>query len=220
MRRFFIFLLVVIPSLTIAQRNFTNIDFRDGIYLKYEDFQLNDPLLPQEVYTPLDKNDPEFFTKLFELTSFRYENENGELVNVFTDEVFGLCANGNPYVQAGGGFYKIMVLGKLSYFLINDVQSGFKPQVGLAAGSFGTAAGVSIPVGGYSNEMRSFIFEFQSGEIKEMTPQNVAEFIKDDEQLYQQFMNLKRRERNVAMYIYVRKYNEKYPVSFPDKKEG
>lgn len=182
-------------------------EFYEGVYLSFEDFRNNNPLPKEEIISTVDREDPAFYRKLFNTRSFRFFNESGAPENVFTEDVFGIAVRGEPFIMFGGQFRKIMVLGMLSYFAPGagdpEVQPGFAY----------TGEGQSAVLGG--DGFRQIIFNFETGEFTDLTPEAVADFIEDAPSLHREFLQLKRKEQRKAMYAFIQRYNKANPIYFP-----
>ena len=61
-------------------------------------------------------------------------------------------------------------------------------------------------------ELRQFIFDSQTNKIVDFNVKNMELLLKNDAELYAEFMKLKKRKKADSIFIYLRKYNEKYPL--------
>ena len=64
-------------------------------------------------------------------------------------------------------------------------------------------------------ELRQFFFDTQTNIVQELTVKNMEQFLKEDNELYNQFIALKKREKANSVFVYLRKYNEKHPLYLP-----
>jgi hypothetical protein len=66
-----------------------------------------------------------------------------------------------------------------------------------------------------TREIRQYLFDFYSGEIVEYSIDKMEEYLKRDEVLYKEFMELSKKKKKEFAFKYMRLYNEKHPVYFP-----
>ena len=186
----------------------SDFQFKDGIYLKFKDFKNNNPVTPSEIISTVSRDDPSFYRKLFNTRSFRIFNKEGKSISVFTEDVFGIAVDGEPFLMFGGRFRKIMVLGMLSYFAPGAGEPEIQPRFGDAEG------GLRQP----GESFRQVIFHFETGEFNNLDEESVAHFISDAPKLYDEFTALKRKEQRKQMYSYIQKYNKANPIYIPLRK--
>ena len=48
--------------------------------------------------------------------------------------------------------------------------------------------------------------------VKDFTVASMEEILKNDKDLYAQFMSLKKKEKSNSIFIYLRRYNERHPL--------
>ncbi|HXU27670.1 MAG TPA: hypothetical protein VN698_10590, partial [Bacteroidia bacterium] len=79
-------------------------------------------------------------------------------------------------------------------------------------GGYGMGGGM-VPV--KQNETHEFLLDFKTGDVTECTPTNLELILSRDMPLYEQYMKIKKRKRKDFMILYIRKYNNEHPISFP-----
>jgi len=62
------------------------------------------------------------------------------------------------------------------------------------------------------DEMRQFVFDTQTNKVYDFNVKNMEMLLKNDSDLFIQFMALKKRKKADSIFIYLRKYNEKHPL--------
>ena len=199
--------------------SFTN-DFtlKEGIYFTYSDFRKNNPVPKEAIVSKEDKTQLDFISKTlndFKEIALSYKGENG---NVEVKKLWGFCQNNTVYINYQNKFYRIPVFGNISNFL-GTVEvtyynnNGMYGGMGIGMGGYGGMMGSSMPI--KQRETRQFIFDFYSGDIMDYTINNVEILLSRDLKMYEEFMQLKKRKRKDMMMLYIRKYNNAHPVSFP-----
>ncbi len=122
-------------------------------------------------------------------------------------QVFGYCQNRSVYINFNKDFNKLNVIGTLCYFTatVNNINGSRDPM------DYNYAINTS------ANELHQFVFDTRTNKVLDFNVKNMEELLKDDIELYTVFMKLKKREKNDAIFIYLRKYNENHPFYLPAK---
>ena len=74
----------------------------------------------------------------------------------------------------------------------------------------------------YSNnvvnkEVRQFILDFETGKVLDFEVKEIESILIRDAKLYDEFAALSARKQKQLKFVYLRKYNERNPIYFPDK---
>ena len=219
------FILISVAGLAQTDSvSFTN-DFvlKEGVYFSYTDFRKNTPLPKDSIVSKADKTELDFLLKTvsdFKEFNFSY---NGNKEKAETKKLWGFCQNNTIYINYQGKFYRIPVFGNISNFLGTiEVYNNYNSYGGMYGGMGMGYGGGMMGGGGYiptkQRETRQFILDFYSGEIMDYNLNNVEMLISRDLKLYEEYMQLKKRKRVDMMMLYVRKFNNAHPVSFPVSK--
>ncbi len=190
---------------------------KEGIYFSYSDFRKNNPIPKDAIVSKEDKTQLDFISKTlndFKEITLSYNGENGK---VEVKKLWGFCQNNTVYINYQSKFYRIPVFGNISNFL-GTIEVTYYNNNGMSMGmgmgmGYGGMMGSSMPV--KQRETRQFIFDFYSGDIMDYTLNNVEMCLSRDLKMYEEFLQLKKRKRKDMMMLYVRKYNNAHPVSFP-----
>ena len=79
-----------------------------------------------------------------------------------------------------------------------------------------TSVGFNDPMGYGLNrtvdELRQYVFDTQTNKAFDFNVKNMEILLKNDTDLYNQFMALKKREKPDVIFVYLRKFNEKHPL--------
>jgi hypothetical protein len=186
-------------------------DFRlyEGIYLSYQDFRYNWPIPKEKIKTTISKDQLDFYTKTVEDDYINYVERDGSLTRVKTDDIWGYCQNNSIYVQHEHHFFRIPVFGAISYFVgtveVINYSGIYEP--------FTTSPVSTTPV--KTQEMRQYLLDFYSGEMALFSVDKLEFFLKRDEILYKEYMQLGRKKKRDLASRYIRLYNDKHPVYFP-----
>lgn len=209
MMRFAVTVLMLVLSQAVFSQQLVKYDqyfnLHEGIYLSFKDLQNNLPIPKSAIETKYDPNSQDFYYDLLGEGSVKIRLQNDSMAEVRTQAIWGFCRNGNVYVNYSDDFYRIPVLGSISHFVatVEVIETGYyDPWYGQ-------------PATNTRNELRQFMLDFDTGRIYDYTIENFINLLKKDDQLYREFMNLKKRHQRQKMFIYLRRYNEAHPIYFP-----
>jgi len=198
-------------------------EFKDGIYLSYDEFINNTPSYNIEKVQVKEK-DTHFFNKK-KIKSIKYRDKYGKKQKIDIKDVWGICINKVPYIQYqiqqtktrnsiglikrvytyNGDFTRIRILGNICHFNIEDIFT--HPSDGYFDGS-GMADTKLVSV--------QKILKVETGEVRDFTPINLKDFIKDDSALYKHYIE-NDEERDQKIFLYLQKYNERNPYTLVAK---
>lgn len=203
--------LIVILKLQSQDSVMYTRDFRlyEGIYTSYKEFRYNWPIDKDKIVTNLPKDQLDFFSKLTESDIIEYKERDGSLEKIKTEKIWGYCQNNVIFINQDKNFFRIPVFGAISNFIgtveVVSYSRGYDPFM-------------NTPINSTANktrEIRQYLFDFYSGEIVEYSIDKMEEYLKRDEVLYKEFMELSKKKKKEFAFKYMRLYNEKHPVYFP-----
>jgi len=185
-------------------------EFREGIYLRFDDFRNNNPVAKNSIISKFNKSDTEFLSTVLDEKTFSYKDQNDSTRIVNTEEVWGFSRNGAIFIRIEDGFNRIAVLGSISHFVatITVYYNGmnnpfFNPYYGPS----------TMPT--TTQEMHQMILDFKTGRTTDFTQENLEIILQRDQKLFDEFSNLKKSQKKDLLFVYLRKYNEKHPIFFP-----
>lgn len=214
--RFLLFLFILASSKSIAQQVVQyepGFNFREGIYLTFDQFRENNPIPNENIVTKLNRNDPAFLEYLVENKSIEYtEPGDTTLRTVNTNDLWGFSRNNTIFIRVESDFNRIAVLGSISHFVavitvfFNNMNNPFyNPYYG----------GGTMPT--TREEMRQMMLDFQTGRTTDFSQENFTQLLMRDSKLYDEYSRLKKSQKRDMMFLYLRKYNERHPIFFPAK---
>jgi hypothetical protein len=210
--------------------------FNDGIYLNFEQLKTNRPIPKSKLLTSADYNERDFYTKVFAAEKIYFYDELGVRQEVAKDQIWGYSRNGVIYVMIQSNFNRITFVGNICHFVADittyDTHSNYYSPYGYYDPYYYSPYGYS-GYGGYSpygsyyspygstqtsrNELKQYIFDFETGKIVDFTADNVKALIIKDAALYEEYVQLPKKKQKELMFVYVRKFNEKNPLYLPGK---
>jgi len=175
-------------------------EFISGIYKTYYEFKHNAPSINEKALIEKNLVAQTFISNaLGDEKIYYYDDSLHRKVRLKKGEFWGYCSNGVVYIYLDNCFHQLLKIGAICYF----VETG-----NLAASNS------NIPVTGKKRPFR--LVNFKTGEIYDANIYTFQELIKDDQDLYNEFISLKRKsKKKKAMYQFLFRYNEKHPVYFP-----
>ena len=198
---------------TLAQQRVVQYDrnfvFRDGIYISFSDFKNNAPIPVSRIISDYNKNSQDFFSKVLSKRTFTYVDNTGKEQTTNSDETWGYSSGGIIYVNHGTDFNRMTIIGNISHFLATVKMRMVNPDPFYYDRNFG------VPQQ-YTYVSTQCILDFETGSIMDFSVNNMEIILSRDEALYQQFLALKKRQQRDAIFLYLRKYNEKHPIYFPE----
>ncbi len=178
---------------------------KEGLYLDYIQFRENKPILKSQIISNIDTAQLDFFTKLTFQKEIKFYAVNEELKNISPKELWGYFQNNTLYINYQNVFYKVPVLGAISYF------------IGVEEVTYYTSVGVGYPytMGGVpirSKEMREFLLDYYTGKVYPFTIEQLEILLQQDEKIYKEFSQLSRRQKKKKYSYYIRVFNETHPI--------
>jgi len=166
---------------TLLTKNF---NFNDGVYLDFESFQKNKPAFTwEEVRANLVTNPQTFMAQV----EFLEIKENKEQINLA--EIWGISLAGMPYIRLEKeavkkeltNFAALKVRGKICYFEYEDFE-----EVKIPMPVYNPLTGKPYRLAMVDRKMEVYyekIMDFETGEIVDLTAENLKSWVGSDAQL-------------------------------------
>jgi hypothetical protein len=226
MKKLTLFLLLVLMINTA----FCQIDFEDnfesvalpGFYLSFHDFRSNSPITPESIITDRNPWEPDFYLQLYREGKIVYTRDGKEHAVSHTS-IWGYCDGKRIYIAKEAlprnffsnedigdlAFVRIDFFGTLSLIhYVRNLAGGGQNHLLYAPNQ--PMVGVNT---GRSKEIE-LIFDTGSGKFYKATLANLEKLIADDEELLTEFNKKNKKEQDIKLYIFLRKYNERHPFEF------
>ncbi len=190
--------------------------FKEGIYLSFEQLKNDNPIPKTQILSETDYNSFEFFETLFNNSEITLYDELGVKQNIKTDKIWGFSDKGVLYVNLNDDFHRIPVFGSISHFIADKIYNDYDPY-GYSPYSYNNRYNSN-----YYNDSRTtktvmvqYLLDFETGKFYEFNTNSVELLISKDQDLFEEFSKLSGRKKNKLKFLYIRKYNQKHPVYFP-----
>ncbi len=208
----------------------TDFKFTDGIYLNFDQVKANSPIPKAKLLTSVDYNDREFFKKLLEGDKIYFYDNMGIRQEVAKSSIWGYARNGALNIQIQETFNRITFVGSICHF-VADVTT-YDPRYSNSPygyyDPYYSPYGYSNYYSPYSpygnsfrqsnaprNELKQYLIDFESGKLLEFDIQNTELLLMKDNALYEEYVQLSRKNKKELMFVYIRKFNEKNPLYIP-----
>ncbi len=185
-------------------------EFTEGIYLTASQFRQNNPILKSSIVSGIPKSEIDFFKQVIEQKNIVYKDTTGQEQKIETSSLWGYCQNRSVYINFNKEFNKLNVIGTLCHFtaIIINPFGVYKDPI-----SYNYGTGIINT----NEELGQFVFNSQTNKVHEFNVENMEILLKNDADLYNQFMVIKKRKKPDAIFVYLRKYNEKHSLYLPQK---
>ena len=170
---------------TIYSNNF---DFKQGIYLSFNEFKSNSPGLIEE-----------FERRGNNILVFNDSAKKFLAVN--PNSVWGYCYDNNVYISTEGGFWKIVNVGQLSQF------------TAIVITKFQTVDTFGFPIERYSKVLSQLFLDFNTGEVKRLKKENLLPYLEETNILSKKVEKKLKSEEGLIMAL--KEYNKLNPIYFP-----
>lgn len=181
--------------------------FKNGIYLSYFDFRNNSPIDVSRIISDYNKTSNEFFEKILSKNTLTYLDTSGKQQTVNTNDVWGYCASDVVYINYGTDFNRITIIGSICHFVASVPM-----RIGIADPFYNDPFYNSQQ---YTYVTQQYVIDTKTGRVLEFNVANMESLLSRDEELYKEFIILKKKKKRDSIFLYLRKYNEKHPIYFP-----
>ena len=174
--------------------------FKDGIYFSAIEFKDNCPAISRADVFDKNKNpradlDPK---------EPYYTMNQDSLIKLDFDTIWGICENGQVFIQHNTAFDRLIVVGKLCHIIHREEVIDYNSNIGMGVGSVPVRREVQV----------EYLIDMDSGDKVPFTSDNLLHFIQDDHILYYAYSQMSKKERRKAQYVYLHKYNNENPIYF------
>jgi hypothetical protein len=193
--------------------------FAPGLYLDFSQVRENRPIPSVRIVSNDDPLDFNFYRNLVKNKKIAYFDELGTQQEISTTNVWGYSQDGKVYIQYNGEFNRIPIIGRVCHFIadITVIDTRYDPYYSDYYNSGYYNPYYSRPYNRTTKtrEMRQYLLDFESGKVMDFNKESVQVMLMQDPELYDEFMKLKKRQQNDLLFFFLRRLNEKYPVTIP-----
>lgn len=178
-------------------------DFADGVYYTLADFKDNCPALPGAM---LCRDDGRPLSQVG-MADPVYLRHADTLHLLPSDNVWGYVDRGQVFVRHQDYYNRLSIIGRLCFVTHNDRNIDY---------DYMYTSYVDEELTERRRPNVQFIFDLVTGEKEELTPESLLRMLRPDAQLHAEYATIERKsERRKKMYLFIRRFNERQPISFP-----
>ena len=184
---------------------FGGMDLREGLYRDFQSFRLNAPSIPLGRLRTADG----LAVSDIRRTSGKlyWQPDTGDRSVVDLDRMWGFCQNDVVYIGGGNGFYRIGLMGSLSHLVVEQTYRDWDPYM------------YNYPCGGSMTRtvLVHMLLDMKTGSFLDFTASGMDHALQHDPVLLEEFRALPKKKRNSdeALFRFLRLYNDRNPLSFP-----
>ncbi|HKK61021.1 MAG TPA: hypothetical protein VJ951_00590 [Bacteroidales bacterium] len=193
-------------------------EFQDGIYPNFSSVKRNDPIPKTRLVTEADLFSREFYKDVTKEKSIVFYDDNGVMQELKTANIWGYGRNGVLFINLGGRFHRISFMGSIGHFVatLTTYNSGYYDPYYYPRNNVNRY--YRNPSSSYSStEVRQYLIDFETGKLHEFDVNSVEILLMNDPELHDEYMSLRRRKKRQYKFVYIRKFNERNPLYFPEK---
>lgn len=187
--------------------------FKEGVFLNFDQVRTNSPLPKSRIITSNDYNDPDFFDKVLEKDVIHYYDHLGNSTELRIKNIWGYSRNGFIYVKKDDGYYRITLVGSICHFIAN--QTVYNNYNSPYYYNYYYDPYRMNPSTSSTTEMHQYLLDFSNGRILDYNEASLEAMLMQDPELHDEYASLSKKKRKQMKFMYIRKYNEKNPLYFP-----
>lgn len=188
-----------------------SIKFRDGVYTSIDMVKNNSPIPSSWIVTDMEINDRDFFKAVTRADEIVFHDDNGVKTVLDTKSVWGYSHQGDLHINVGGAFHKMDIVGSISHFYASKTTNYLNPLVGgYYTMDFWSTQPILVTA---RNE--EYIVDIMENKVRKFDMNGLESVLKNDPQLWNDYMNSKKQDKQYLKYIFIHRYNKKYPLDIP-----
>lgn len=181
--------------------------YRDGIYTNIDMVKKNSPIPSTWIETDLEVNDRDFYKNITKADEIVFYDDNGVRTVLDTKRIWGYSHNRDLHINVGGAFHEIDFVGRISHFIaLKTTYDPFFYNEENRPGIFWYSPAV------LTIKQREYLVDIVENMAWEFDSDGLERVLKKDTVLLKEFRSLKKREKEYLKYIFLNRYNEKYPL--------
>lgn len=185
--------------------------FRDGVYTNIEMVKKNRPIPSTWIVTDKKATDRDFYKEITKADKIVFFDDNGIITALDTKSVWGFCHQGDLHINVGGAFHKLDIVGSISHFFASKTTNYLNPFVGgYYTGDFWATQPLVVTA-----RNGSYIVDMVENKVRRFDMEGLESVLKRDPQLWNDFIGLEKRDKEYLKYIFLDRYNKKYPLDIP-----
>jgi hypothetical protein len=186
--------------------------FTEGVFTNFSNVLHNNPIPKGRILADVDYDSPDFFDKVLSKSNLFYVDNVGNKLSVETSKLWGYSRNGFLYVRIGDGYYRITLMGSCSHFVAYHTYEVQNTNTYPYSNSYQYPYSSYNPSVSTQTEMQQYILDFKTGRILEYDIEGIELVLMNDVELYDEYIQLSKKEQKQLKFIFIRKYNQRNPL--------
>ena len=197
--------------------------FKEGIFLNFDQVKQNNPIPKSSIITTVPYDDPDFFDLVLKEKKIQVFDMLGSKQDIPVKNIWGFSRNGVLYVNINDGSYRVTIIGSICHFVasLTTYNSPYSSYPYYAYSypyySYPYSPYYSPYSGTQTSEMRQYLLDFKTGNIMEYDEESVELLLMTDPELHDEFSALSNKKKKQLKFLYIRKFNERNPLYFPNE---
>lgn len=188
-----------------------SLEFKDGVYTNVDMVKKNTPIPSTWIETEMDVTDRDFYESISKTDEIVFHDEFGVRASVLTNGIWGYCSDGELHINVGGAFHKLDFVGRISHFIASKTTHYVNPYVG---GYYTMDFWSSLPIT-VTVKHKEYLVDILENVVWEFDVEGLEFVLEKDPEIWNEFNALKKREKYYSRYIFLNRYNKKYPLDIP-----
>ena len=185
-----------------------SLKFRDGVYTNIGMVKNNCPIPSTWIETDMEVKDRGFYKKITKNNEIVFFDDNGVRTTLDTKSIWGYSYDGDLHINVGSAFHKIDFVGRISHFFASKTTYYPNPFVG----GYSTMDFWSTLPFLMTAKHEEYLVDIVDNKVWEFDLDGLELVLKRDPQLWNEFVTLKNQEKEYLKYIFLNRYNKKYPL--------
>lgn len=190
-------------------------DFAEGVYLNFDQVKTNSPLPKSRIVSNLDYSDNNFFERVLGQKKVYYYDNIGNKQWFSSNKIWGYSRNGFLFIAINDGFYRVTLVGNICHFVAYYTYYNSNYSNPYYYNSYDPY--LTVPSHhSTSTEMRQYLLDMETGQIMDYDVEGLEALLMKDTELFDQYNSLSKKKKKQLKFMYIRKYNERNPLYFPN----
>ena len=196
--------------------------FQEGVYVSFDQARRNNPIPKSRIITPVAYDDPDFFERILKEKKIQLFDNLGTKQEIQVKNVWGFSRNGVLYINLNEGYFRITIIGNICHFvasLTSYTNDRYNPYYGYGNPYYSSSYynPYYSPYSASTNiEMKQYLLDFKTGNVLVYDEESVELLLMADSELHDEFAALSKKKQKQMKFLYIRKFNEKNPLYFPE----
>ena len=208
-------MLIAIGSAVAAQSTkkdhlaLRSLEFKEGVFINMGMLKRNNPIPPNWIETDIEVDDRDFYRKITREEEIIFFDDNGVRTPIARDSIWGYSHQGDLYINIYGDFHRIDFVGRMSYFIARKATyveyevRGFHPR----SISFLTFEAIA--------NNTAYLVDIVHDKILVFDAPRLEEVLEEDPELWNEYNSLKKRKKEKMKFVFLQRYNAKFPLEIP-----